>query len=127
MLDELDFLRSLIFERRAGIDPGIFTHYQVCLRPDDTVIGWATFFGPPDEFKAVEIAFGIVRDYAGHGFGAEVVAGLIDLARDNGAEFLIASTRVGDIGAQRTLEQGGMREVVRDELIVHYAAGLIAA
>lgn len=126
MLDELDFLRSLIFERRAGIDPGIFTHYQVRLRPDETVIGWATFFGPPDEFKAAEIAFGIVRDYGGHRFGAEVVAGLIELARNNGAEYLIASTRVTDVGGQKTMEAGGMLEVVRDELIVHYAAALTA-
>jgi RimJ/RimL family protein N-acetyltransferase len=124
MLDELDFLRSLVFERRAGIDPGEFTHYQVRLHQDGTVIGWATFFGPPDEFQAVEIAFGIVPDYAGYHFGAEVVAGLISFARERGAEFLIASTQVSDIAAQKALLQGGMLEIVRDEVIAHFAAGL---
>jgi RimJ/RimL family protein N-acetyltransferase len=124
MLDELDFLRSMVFERRAGIDPGEFTHYQVRLRHDGVVIGWATFFGPPDEFHAVEIAFGIVPDYAGHHFGAEVVAGLISFAREHGAEFLIASTQVSDIASHKALLQGGMREIVRDDTIAHFAAGL---
>jgi RimJ/RimL family protein N-acetyltransferase len=126
MIEELDFLRSLIFERRAGIDPGVFTHYQVCLRPDNMVVGWATFFGGPDEFKAVEIAFGIVPDYAGHRFGAEVVAGMVDLALHNGAQYVIASTRIDDVAAQEALVQGGMNEVVRDTTIAHFAASLAA-
>jgi RimJ/RimL family protein N-acetyltransferase len=124
MLDELDFLRSLVFEHRAGITTGPFTHYQVRLGVDGTVIGWGTFFGPPDEFHAVEIAFGIVPDYEGHRYGAEVVAGLVGIARNNGAEFLIASIRVGDVQTQEVLLGGGLHEVVRDDLIAHFAATL---
>lgn len=126
MLEEIDFLRSLVLERRAGIHPGVFTHYQVCLRPDNVVIGWAAFFGAPDEFKAVEIAFGIVPDYEGNHFGAEVVAGMVDLARANGAEYLIASTKIDDIAVQKSLVRGGLDEVVRDTTIAHFAVGLAA-
>ncbi|MCU1544338.1 MAG: hypothetical protein JWM50_2203 [Microbacteriaceae bacterium] len=121
MFDEIDFLRALVLDRRAGKDPGQLGSYQVRLRENDLVIGGASFFGPPDEFGAVEIVLGIVPDYTGAGFAAEVVAGMIDIARANGAGFVIASVDVANVAAQKALVGGGLGEVVRGETIVHFA------
>jgi RimJ/RimL family protein N-acetyltransferase len=121
LFDELDFLKALVHDRRSGKDPGVFGLYQVRLHDDGVVIGGVGFFGPPDEFGAVEVVFGIVPDHAGHGYGAEAVAGLVEVARENGARFVIASTRVDHLPAQRTLLHAGFDEVVRDETIAHFA------
>ncbi|HEV7951203.1 MAG TPA: GNAT family N-acetyltransferase [Glaciihabitans sp.] len=117
---EIDLLRSLVHERESGIDPGPFTQYQVVLTDENIVIGGAGFFGPPDEFRAVEISFGIAADYHGHRYGAEIVAGMVHIARTNGARFVIATATVADIGTQKSLEQGGLAEIVRDETTVHF-------
>jgi RimJ/RimL family protein N-acetyltransferase len=121
LFDELDFLRALVHDRRSGKDPGPFGLYQVRLGGDDEAIGGAGFFGPPDEFGAVEIVFGIVPDHSGHRYGSEVIAGLVEIARENGARFVIASTQVDNVGAQKTMLYGGLREIVRDDTIVHFA------
>jgi RimJ/RimL family protein N-acetyltransferase len=121
MFDEVDFLRALVLDRRAGKDPGPFGLYQVRLRENGLVIGGAAFFGPPDEFGAVEIVGNIVPDHTGSGFAGEVVTGMVDIARDNGARFVIASVDVANVAAQKVLVAGGLGEVVRDETIVHFA------
>jgi RimJ/RimL family protein N-acetyltransferase len=121
LFDELDFLRALVHDRQAGKDPGVFGLYQLRLRDGDLVIGGAGFFGPPDEFDAVEIVVGIVPDHSGKGYAGEAVAGLVQIARDNGARFVIASTQVENEAAQKVLLRGGLGEVVRDDTIVHFA------
>jgi GNAT superfamily N-acetyltransferase len=90
---EIDLLRALVHERKTGIDPGPFTQYQVTLHDGNVVIGGAGFFGPPDEFRAVELSFGIAPDYKGHAYGAEIVSGMVQIARNNGARFVIATAR----------------------------------
>jgi len=117
---ELDLLSSLVHERESGIDPGPFSQYQVSLRDGNIVIGGAGFFGPPDEFNALEISFGIAPDFFGQRYGAEIVAAMVQIARDNGARFVIATARVSDIGTQKSLGHGGLAEVVRDESTVHF-------
>jgi RimJ/RimL family protein N-acetyltransferase len=121
---DVDLIRSVIFEHEHGITVGPFSHYQVELRDTGLVIGGAGFLSPPDEFGAVEITFGIVPDFIGNGYGAEVVAALVDIAAKGGAEFVIASTKVANIATQSTLRSGGLDEVVRDETTVHFAAVL---
>jgi len=121
---EIDLLRALVSEREAGIDPGPFSQYQVLLRDKNVVIGGAGFFGPPDEFRAVEISFGISPDYHGQRFGAEIVAGMVQIARDNGVRFVIATATVADVATQKSLERGGLPEVVRDETTVHFGLEL---
>jgi RimJ/RimL family protein N-acetyltransferase len=117
---EIDLLRALVHERRSGIDPGPFTQYQVTLRDGNVVIGGGGFFGPPDEFRAVEISFGIAPEYKGHRYGAEIVSGMMQIARDHGARFIIATATAADIGTQKSLEHGGLPEVVRDETTVYF-------
>jgi RimJ/RimL family protein N-acetyltransferase len=123
---EIDLLRALVHERKTGIDPGPFTQYQVTLHDGNVVIGGAGFFGPPDEFRAVELSFGIAPDYKGHAYGAEIVSGMVQIARNNGARFVIATATVADIGTQKSLEHGGLPEVVRDETTVYFGLELDA-
>jgi len=117
---EIDLLRALVHEHKSGVDPGPFTQYQATLHDGNVVIGGAGFFGPPDEFRAVEISFGIAPDYTGHRYGAEIVSGMVQIARDNGARFVIATATVADRATQKSLEHGGLPEVVRDETTVFF-------
>ena len=47
----------------------------------DTVVGVASFKGPPDGDGVVEIAYGIVPAYEGRGYATEAAAALVDFAR----------------------------------------------
>jgi len=117
-----DMIHSVIVEHADGMIVGPFTHYQIELKANQLVIGGAGFLGPPDEFGAVEITFGIVPEHIGHGYGAEVVAALVAIAARSGADFVIASSKVANAGTHSTLIAGGLREIVRDDITVHFAA-----
>ena len=124
MFVDRDMIGSLIREHADGKNVGPFSHYQIELKDHHTVIGGAGFLSPPDEFGAVEITFGIVPDHVGHGYGAEVVAALIEIAANEGADFVIASTKVANSITHSTLKAGGLTEIVRDDTTVYFAAEL---
>ena len=117
-----DLIHSVIVEHADGMTVGAFTHYQIELAESQLVIGGAGFLHAPDEFGAVEITFGIVPEHVGHGYGAEVVAALVSIAARNGADFVIASSKVANVGTHSTLIAGGLNEIVRDDITVHFAA-----
>jgi RimJ/RimL family protein N-acetyltransferase len=121
--EEHDMLRAALLER--SVDGRPFGMYQVRRISDGAVIGGIGFFGPPDEFGAVEIRFGIVPSATGSNLAAEAISALVDVARDNGADFLIASTTVANVAAQSSLLAGGLREIVRDDDIAHFAIELV--
>jgi GNAT superfamily N-acetyltransferase len=121
---ETDVLRSLIYEQSPRNTPGTFGHYQVEISESSTVIGGAGFLAPPDEFGAVQIDLQIVPDYLGRGYESEIVAELITIARENGALFVIATTKVRELRGQQTLEAGGLDEIVRDDTTVHFGLDL---
>jgi len=117
-----DLIHSVIVEHTDGTIVGPFTHYQIELGANRLVIGGAGFLHPPDEFGAVEITFGIVPEHTGYGYGAEVVAALVSIAARSGADFVIASSKVANVGTHSTLIAGGLSEIVRDDNTVHFAA-----
>ena len=47
-----------------------------------TLVGEASFFGPPDAAGTAEITFAIADDWRGQGLGTELVAGLVQQAAD---------------------------------------------
>ena len=49
---------------------------------------------------------------------------MVQIARDDGARFVIATAILADIATQRSLEHGGLPEVVRDETTVHFGLEL---
>jgi RimJ/RimL family protein N-acetyltransferase len=122
--EQIDFLTAFIADSAARRDPGAFGLFVVTRIEDGLVMGGAGFFGPPDEFGAVEIVVELDASVRRLGYGSEVIALLIDLARENGADFVITSTSVHNVAGQHAIEHGGLTEVVRDESIVHYAVDL---
>lgn len=85
-----------------GMDPWVHGFAVVHL-DSRSVIGSASFKGPPDEEGAVEIAYGIVPGYQGHGYATEAAAALVAFAFGSGRARLVrahtlptpnASTRV---------------------------------
>jgi RimJ/RimL family protein N-acetyltransferase len=58
-----------------------------------TVIGGASFKGPPDTNGVVEIAYGIVPSFEGRGYATEAARALVDFARrDEKVRQIIAHT-----------------------------------
>ena len=123
-VEQVDFLMAFIADSAARRDPGVFGLFVVTRIEDSLVIGGAGFFGPPDEFGAVEVVVELDRSVRRLGYGSEIIEALIAVARRNGADFVITSTSVANVSGQRAIERGGLTEVVRDESIVHYAADL---
>jgi RimJ/RimL family protein N-acetyltransferase len=77
--------------------------FAVVHRESGSVIGSAGFKGPPDAEGAVEIAYGIVPGYQGHGYATVAAAALVAFVFDNSRVRLVrahtlptpnASTRV---------------------------------
>jgi ribosomal-protein-alanine N-acetyltransferase len=65
--------------KAPGADPWTFG-FAVVHRPDDCVIGSASFKGPPDDAGVVEIAYGIVPTYQGRGYATEAASALVSFA-----------------------------------------------
>lgn len=66
----------------TGPDPWRFG-FAVIHRGACTVIGAASFKGPPDSDGIVEIAYGIVPDYEGRGYATEAARALVEYAQKN--------------------------------------------
>jgi RimJ/RimL family protein N-acetyltransferase len=86
----------------AAADPWVHG-FAVVHRESRSVIGCASFKGPPDEEGVVEIAYGIVSGYQGRGHATEAAAALVAFAFGSGRVSLVrahtlptpnASTRV---------------------------------
>jgi RimJ/RimL family protein N-acetyltransferase len=65
----------------SSADPWVFG-FSVIHDDDRRVIGAASFKGPPDEDGVVEIAYGIVPGYQGHGYATEAASALVGFARE---------------------------------------------
>ena len=93
-----------IAQLRAAPEADPWMHgFAVLHRDSSQVIGSAGFKGPPDQEQAVEIAYGIVPGYQGHGYATQAAAALTAFAFASGRVRLVrahtlpapnASTRV---------------------------------
>jgi RimJ/RimL family protein N-acetyltransferase len=94
-----------------GIDPWV--HGFAVIRQDShSVIGNASFKGPPDEGGAVEIAYGIVPGHQGHGFATEAAAALVAFAFGSGRVRLVrAHTLPAPNASTRVLAKCGFERV----------------
>jgi RimJ/RimL family protein N-acetyltransferase len=63
----------------TGPDPWVFG-FAVIHREDQSVIGAASFKGPPDDDGVVEIAYGIVPAYQRQGYATEAATALVAFA-----------------------------------------------
>ena len=100
---------------RASTESDVWFHgFAVVQREGDSVIGNASFKGPPDEEGMVEIAYGIVPGFQGRGYATQAAAALVGFAFGTGRVRLVrahtlpvpnASTRVlAKCGFRRTGE-----------------------
>ena len=106
----------------VGADPWKYG-FAVVEQTSGLVIGSAGFTGPPDAAGTVEIAYGIVPDYEGHGYATEAAAALIAFARaDDRVRTVCAHTLPARNASTRVLEKCGFNLVGE---INHPTDGLI--
>jgi len=99
--DTLDGLRMAL---RGGHAPG----WLVTL--DGVVIGDCGLHGDPDPQGQVEIGFGLAEAYHGHGYGTELVAGIVgSLAAHPEIKRITGRTVPGNIASQVVMERAGLR------------------
>lgn len=76
-------------------------------RSPPRIIGIAALIGRPDEEGDVELAFGLMPEFRGRGYGGETVRALSAWALANGARRVIAHLDAEDVHAAHTLERSG--------------------
>jgi [ribosomal protein S5]-alanine N-acetyltransferase len=74
------------------------------------LVGVAALIGRPDEDGDVELAFGLLPEFAGRGYSAEAVRALGVWALANGAKRILVHLDAEDIGAARVLETNGFAD-----------------
>jgi RimJ/RimL family protein N-acetyltransferase len=73
-----------------------------------TLVGSASFLGPPDAAGTAEIDFAIAADWRRQGLGTELVAGLVAHAADTAlVRRLVAHAGTDNPGAQEVLRRNG--------------------
>ena len=85
--------------------------FEIVLRETGEVIGDIGFHGPPDEAGTVEIGYGIVEQYRGHGLAAESAVAICGLAwAGPQVTRIIAQTQEGNVASAGVLRHAGFRE-----------------
>lgn len=79
-------------------------------RQPPRIIGIAALIGRPDDDGDVEIAFGLLPEFRGRGYGAETVRALSAWAFENGAARVISHLDAEDRVAANTLEKIGFND-----------------
>ncbi|MCI1187931.1 GNAT family N-acetyltransferase [Hymenobacter sp. DH14] len=96
----------------GGRDAAGWHGWYALRKADDTtprtLVGAASFLGPPDAAGVAEITFAIAADWRGQGLGTELVAGLVQQAADTGlVRRLVARPAAANEVAQRVLLRNG--------------------
>ena len=103
-----------------------FGHYRITRLSDGRSVGGVGFKGQPDG-GCVEIGYGLSESARGHGYAAEAVAAVLDVAAHHGLTKVIADTTLDNIASQRTLVRAGFRLVRADDELNFYEAVLPTA
>jgi ribosomal-protein-alanine N-acetyltransferase len=100
----------------GGRDAAGWYGWYALRKADDTVprtlVGAASFLGPPDAEGTAEINFAIAADWRGQGLGTELVAGLVQQAADTGlVRRLVARPAADNAAARQALLRNGFAPV----------------
>jgi RimJ/RimL family protein N-acetyltransferase len=114
-----DFVDRAAFEytikrlSESAAQVGWWLHFVVLREEGNRVlIGSGGYKGPPSSDGAVEIGYGIVREYRRRGFATEVARGLLTKAfADRAVNRVVAETLPELVGSIRVLERVGLRLV----------------
>ena len=79
-------------------------------RAPPRLVGIAALIGRPDEEGDVELAFGLLPEFRGRGYGGETVRTLASWAFENGAKRVVAHLDSEDIHAAHTLARNGFAD-----------------
>jgi [ribosomal protein S5]-alanine N-acetyltransferase len=74
------------------------------------LVGIAALIGRPDEDGDVELAFGLLSDFRGRGYGGDVVRALSAWAFANAAKRVIVHLDAEDVRTARTLAKNGFAD-----------------
>lgn len=86
-----------------------YTSFRFTLADGGVTVGDAGFKGPPRD-GIVEVGYGVLPAFEGHGYATEGVAALCRFAfQAGGARFVEAETAPGNRASQRVLEKLGFR------------------
>ncbi|MGW3044826.1 GNAT family N-acetyltransferase [Kitasatospora sp. NPDC001159] len=111
----------------TGGDPLPFGAYEIRLRTDGRAIGGAGFHDHPDPAGTVTVGYGLTPTARGHGYAAEALRALLDLARRHGAARVVGDTDLANTASQHVMTAAGMRESGRDEHLAYYQTSWPAA
>ncbi|MEJ7663113.1 MAG: GNAT family N-acetyltransferase [Hymenobacter sp.] len=111
--------RTLGVLTAGGRDAAGWYDWYALRKPDDaaprTLIGTASFLGPPDAAGRAEITAYLVPEWRGQGLGTELVAGLVQQAAATGlVRQLVAHVPPEDLIPQRTLLANGFTSTGTD-------------
>lgn len=87
-----------------------FGHYRITRTADGKAIGGIGFKGQPDDGR-VEVGYGLSPSARGHGYAAEALVALLNVAADHGLSRVVADTTRDNVASQRTLERAGFRQI----------------
>ena len=79
-------------------------------RAPPRLLGIAALIGRPDEEGDVELAFGLLSEFRGRGYGSETVRALAAWAFANGAKRVIAHLDAEDLHAAQALARNGFAD-----------------
>jgi RimJ/RimL family protein N-acetyltransferase len=79
-------------------------------RSPPRIIGIGALIGRPDDDGDVELAFGLLSEFRGRGYGGQTVRALVTWAFANGAKRVIVHLDAEDIGAAHTLAKNGFAD-----------------
>lgn len=77
------------------------------IQVDGTVVGGIGFHSAPDDHGRVEIGYGIAEEYRGRGIATTALGLLLEIAREDGAAGVFATTDPENRASQRVLEHCG--------------------
>ena len=84
-----------------------YAPWKMCLKKENTYIGDLGFKGPVKD-NAVEIGYGVLKEYEGQGYATEAVKALTEWAFSNEEIYFVeAETAPDNIASQRILEKNG--------------------
>ena len=107
-----------------GADPadGVYARWGWWLivhRAERTLIGEVSFRESLDGTGTVEIGYGVVPAYQGHGYATEAAGAVLDwVLRQPGVARVVASCLRDNLASRRVLEKLDMRQVGTDEALL---------
>jgi len=110
-------IANLSLQAGAESSPQTCMLFTLRSRSTGLALGGIGFKGEHIEgdFRAMEIGYGLAESVHGQGFGAEAVAGLIQIARERGITQLCAETDFANLASQKVLMRNGFSELSRSD------------